>query len=205
MYRVRVTYYLNQYRNRERSYYRRGLFIFFGATLVAISLQLFLVKNYVIDGGIIGISLLISQITRIDVGFIILILNTPFLVVGSFYLGRKFLVSSLFAIFVLAMGVDVLEPYPELTNNPLIVIILGGIILGLGVGIIIRYGGSLDGTEIIAILLSERSTFSIGQYIMLFNIFVFASSIFVYGFKEAIYSIATFTVAYKTIDFLLTR
>ena len=205
MYRERVNYYTNQFRLNQMPHYKRGFFVFLGASLVAVSLQLFLVKNYVIDGGIIGICILISQVTRIDVSFLILLLNTPFLILGSICLGKRFLVCSLFAIYVLAMEIKQLEPFPELTNNPIIVILLGGIILGLGVGIIIRFGGSLDGTEILAILLSERSSFSIGQYIMFFNIFIFGSSIFVFGMKAALYSLATFVVAYKTIDYLLNK
>jgi uncharacterized membrane-anchored protein YitT (DUF2179 family) len=203
MYRERVNKYINQMRSNQMSFFKRGFFVVLGASLVAISLQLFLVKNDVIDGGIIGICLLIAQISRIDISLLILLLNTPFLALGSIFLGKRFLVYSLLAIFVLAMEMNLLETFPEITNNLIIVIIIGGFILGMGVGMIIRFGGSLDGTEILAILLSERSTFSIGQYIMIFNFFIFASSIFVFGFKEAIYSLATFMVAYRTIDFSL--
>lgn len=110
---------------------------------------------------------------------------------------------SLFSIFALAFGTFILEPYHALTDNLLLVILIGGICLGLGVGIIIRFGGSLDGTEVLAILLSKQSRFTIGQYVMLFNVFIFGSSLFVFGIKAAIYSLATFFVAYKTIDFLL--
>ncbi len=95
----------------------------------------------------------------------------------------------------------ILEPYPVITNIPYLVIIFGGLTLGMGVGIIIRYGGCLDGTEVLAILFSKRSSFTVGQYILLFNFFIFGSAIFIFGFKEAIYSLITFFVAYKTIDF----
>lgn len=179
----------------------RGFSIFCGASLVAISLQLFLVKNYVIDGGILGISILLSHIFSLNVGFLLLILNTPFLWIGYYYLGKRFLILSLYAIIILALGSNILEPIPVITNNPFLVIILGGILLGLGVGIIIRFGGSLDGTEVMAILLSKRSSFSIGQYVLIFNFFIFGSSVFIFGLKEAIYSLATFFIAYRTIDF----
>ncbi|MDF2903268.1 MAG: hypothetical protein K0S25_906 [Bacillus sp. (in: firmicutes)] len=201
MYKNRVYFYIDQYRTHEMSFYMRCVFIAFGATLVAISLQLFLIKNYVIDGGIIGICILISQIFSIKIGILIILLNTPFLIIGYYYLGKRFLLLSLYAIFVLAIGTYILEPYPVLTNKPILVIFLGGIILGLGVGIIIRFGGSLDGTEVMAILLSKRSFFSIGQYVMFFNFFIFGSSVFVFGIDEAMYSLATFYIAYNTIDF----
>jgi uncharacterized membrane-anchored protein YitT (DUF2179 family) len=203
MYRERVNKYIDQMRSNHISIIKRGFFVIWGASLVAISLQLFLVKNDVIDGGIIGICLLIAQISEIDISLLILLLNTPFLALGSVYLGKRFLVYSLLAIIVLAIEMTLFESLPEITNNPIIVILIGGGILGMGVGMIIRFGGSLDGTEILAILFSERSTFSIGQYIMIFNFFIFASSIFVFGFKEAVYSLATFMVAYRIIDLSL--
>lgn len=203
MYRDRVYCYVDNRRSGGMSIYKRGLYIFCGASLVAISLQLFLVKNYVIDGGIVGISILLSHITNLEVGFLLLILNSPFFVIGYSYLGKKFLFLSLFASFVLTVGTNLLEPFPVLTNNPILVIIFGGLILGMGVGMIIQYGGCVDGTEVIAILVSKRSPFSIGQCVLLFNFIIFGSSIFIFGFKEAIYSLATFFVAYKTIDFFI--
>lgn len=200
MYRPKVKFYINNSRSGDISIFKRGCFIFCGASLVALSLQLFLVKNYVIDGGIIGISIILSHITRQEVGLFLLLLNTPFFLIAYSYLGIRFLMLSLFAILVLSVGTYLLEPVPVLTNNPILVIVLGGISLGLGVGITIRYGGCLDGTEVLAILFSNRSTFSIGQYVLLFNIFIFSSSIFIFGLYEAIYSLATFFVAYKTMD-----
>lgn len=201
MYRTVLKFYINNSRSVGMPLYKRGLIIFFGASLVAISLQLFLVKNYVIDGGIIGISIILSHLTHQEVGLFLLVLNTPFFLLAYSYLGRRFLLLSLFAILVLSLGTYLLEPFPVLTNSPILVIILGGISLGFGVGITIRFGGCLDGTEVLAILFSKRTPFSIGQFILLFNLFIFGSSIFIFGLNEAIYSLATFLVAYKTIDY----
>ncbi|MCL6571642.1 MAG: YitT family protein [Bacillus sp. (in: Bacteria)] len=199
--RTRFKYYINNSRSDGMSLYKRIFFIFLGASLVALSLQLILVKNHVIDGGIIGISIIFSYITDEEVGLFLLILNTPFFLIAYSYLGRRFLMLSLFAILVLSLGTFLLEPVPVLTHSPILVIILGGISLGLGVGMTIRYGGCLDGTEVLAILFSKRTPFSIGQFILLFNLFIFWSSIFIFGIHEAMYSLATFLVAYKTIDF----
>ncbi|MGJ7922361.1 YitT family protein [Neobacillus sp. LXY-4] len=201
MYKDRVTFYSNQNRTGHISLFLRSFFISCGAALVAISLQFFLMKNFVIDGGIVGIAILLSHIWSLKVGTLLFILNAPFLIIGSFYLGIRFLLLSLYAILVLATGTNVLEPYPALTDDPVLVILIGGFLLGLGVGVIIRFGGSLDGTEVIAILLSKRSGFSIGQFVMIMNIFIFGSSIFVFGLREFIYSLATFFIAYRTIDF----
>jgi uncharacterized membrane-anchored protein YitT (DUF2179 family) len=161
------------------------------------------VKNNVIDGGIVGVSIILSRISSIEIGLTLLLLNTPFFFLGYFYLGKRFLILSLFAISVLSIGTHVLEPFPSITNNSFLVILLGGLILGLGVGIVIRFGGSLDGTEVLAILLSKRTSFSIGQIVMFFNFFIFSSSIYIFGLKEAVFSLAAFFIAYKTIDFLI--
>jgi uncharacterized membrane-anchored protein YitT (DUF2179 family) len=205
VYRERVNYYSNQSRFRKISFYKNGFFIFCGANLVAISLQLFLVKNYVIDGGIVGVSIMLSHIMNLEVGMLLLILNIPFLILGYFYLGGKFVLFSLYASSILAIGTYILEPFDELTNNPFLVIILGGLTLGMGIGVIIRFGGCLDGTEVLAILLSKRSPFSIGQYLLLFNFFIFGSSIFLFGITEAVYSLATFFISYKTIDSIILK
>jgi uncharacterized membrane-anchored protein YitT (DUF2179 family) len=203
MYKKRLHYYHSYNRSAYISITKRVLYIFCGASLVAISLQLFLVKNHIIDGGIVGVSIMLSHISSIEIGLSLLLLNTPFFLLGYSYLGKRFLILSLFAISVLSIGTHILEPYPSLTNNSILVIVLGGIILGLGVGIVIRFGGSLDGTEVLAILFSKRTSFSIGQIVLFFNFFIFSCSIFIFGLKEAVFSLLTFFVAYKTIDFLL--
>lgn len=200
MYKNRVNNYVGYYRSAYISLYKRLFYIFCGASLVSISLQLFLVKNHVIDGGIVGVSIIISHISSIEIGLSLLLLNTPFFFIGYSYLGKRFLILSLFAISVLSFGTHVLEPYPSITNNPILVIVLGGVTLGLGVGIVIRFGGSLDGTEVLAILFNKRSPFSIGQIVLFINFFIFSSSILIFGLKEALFSLATFFVAYKTID-----
>ena len=201
MYKERVKYYVMDTRTDYISLPKRLLFIFCGALLVALALQLFLMKNNVIDGGIVGVSIILSHMTSIEVGFFLLLLNTPFFFFGYSYLGKRFILLSLFAILILSFCTHLLEPLSSLTQNPLIVIFLGGGLLGLGVGTVIRFGGSLDGTEVLAILFSERSSFTIGQIVMFFNFFIFSSAIFIFGLKEAVFSLATFFVAYKTIDF----
>ncbi|RBP95976.1 putative 5xTM membrane YitT family protein [Cytobacillus firmus] len=203
MYRNRVQYYLSQRRKDNFSTFKNGLIIVVGATLVAVSLQLFLVKNYVIDGGIVGLSIILSHVFHVEVGALILLFNLPFLVAGFFFLGGRFLVLSLFASSVLAGETYILAPFEEVTNHPLLIIILGGLLLGMGVGLIIRFGACLDGTEVLAILFSERLPLTIGQCILIMNTFIFGSSVFLFGITEAAYSLATFFVAYKTIDTII--
>jgi uncharacterized membrane-anchored protein YitT (DUF2179 family) len=203
MYKQRVKYYESYTRSAYISINKRLLYIFCGASLVGVSLQLLLVKNSVIDGGIVGLSIILFHITGIEIGLFLLLLNIPFFILGYSYLGRRFLILSLFAITVLSLVTHFFEQFPSLTENPFIVTVLGGITLGLGVGIVIRFGGSLDGTEVLAILLSKRTTYSIGQIVMFFNIFILGSSIFIFGLKGAVFSLATFFIAYKTIDVII--
>ncbi|WP_326160946.1 YitT family protein [Neobacillus niacini] len=201
MYKERIKYYLTDRRSEYISIPKRLLFIFCGAFMAALALQLFLMKNNVIDGGIVGVSIILSHMTSIEVGFFLLVLNTPFFCLGYSYLGKRFILFSLFAILILSFCTHLLEPYPSLTQDPLIVIFLGGGLLGLGVGMVIRFGGSLDGTEVLGILFSQRTSFSIGQIVMFLNFFIFLSSIFIFGLKEALFSLATFFVVYQTIDY----
>jgi uncharacterized membrane-anchored protein YitT (DUF2179 family) len=203
MYKQRVKYYESYSRSAYISIKKRLLYIFCGASLVGVSLQLLLVKNSVIDGGIVGLSIILFHTTGIDISLFLLILNTPFFILGYSYLGRRFLILSLFAISVLSLVTHFSEPFPSLTENPFIVTVLGGFTLGLGVGIVIRFGGSLDGTEVLAILLSKRTSYSIGKIVMFFNIFILGSSVFIFGIKEAVVSLATFFIAYKTIDVII--
>lgn len=196
-----LSYYLKYNRSTDYHLVFRSLFILLGALLVAISLELFLVENNIIDGGIVGIAILLTYLYPLNVGVVLFFLNIPFLLVGYYYLGSRFLLLSLFASSSLAIGTSILDPLPAITHDPVIVVLFGGFLLGLGVGIIIRFGGSLDGTEIIAILINKRFHYSIGQSVMIFNFFIFSSSVFVFGWKEAIFSLVTFFIAYQTIDF----
>lgn len=205
MYRNRLIFYHNLNRSCRGQVLLNGLGILFGSILVAIALQCFLIKNQIIDGGIVGIAMLISTFYPVHLGLLLLLLNTPFLLIGYYYIGTRFLMMSLYANFSLALGTYILEPFPPVTFNPFVVILVGGFLLGLGVGFIIRFGGSLDGTEIVAILLSKRFPFSIGQIVMVINFFIFSSSAIVFGFKDAIFSLATFFVVYQTIDFSIKK
>ncbi|WP_147535288.1 YitT family protein [Bacillus marasmi] len=205
MYDIRLAFYNNYSRSGNNNYFEDGLGILLGATLVAISLQCFLIKNHIIDGGIVGISVLISSSFPIPIGILLLLLNIPFLLLGYFYIGTRFVCMSLYANLSLAIGTYILEPFPPITISPLIAIVIGGFLLGFGVGLIIRYGGSLDGTEIVAIILSKRLRVSIGQIVMLINFFIFSSAVMVFGLKEALYSLATFVVVYQTIDFSINK
>lgn len=179
---------------------RRYILLMIGATLAAVAIEFFLVQNSIIDGGIIGISLLLNQITGINFGILVFIINLPFLYFGYKHIGKNFFISSLFSIILLAVIEPNLQPFSPVTSEPLLATVFGGILLGAGVGIVIRSGGALDGTEILSILLSKKVPFSVGETVMFFNFFIFGWAGFVLGWEQAMYSILTYYIASKTID-----
>lgn len=174
--------------------------LFLGSVLAAIGLEIFLVPNQIIDGGVIGISIMASYVTQLPLSLFIVILNLPFLYLGYMQIGKTFTISTLFSVLSLAYWVSVFHPIPELTNDLFLAAVFGGIIVGIGVGLIIRNGGSLDGTEIVAILIDKRSGFSVGEIIMFFNLFILGSAGLIYSWDKAMYSLVAYFVAFKVID-----
>ncbi|WP_425060494.1 hypothetical protein SCACP_12110 [Sporomusa carbonis] len=179
---------------------RKYITIFIGSVLAAIGLEIFLVPNQIIDGGIVGIAIMSSHLSGIDFGVLLFLLNLPFLYIGYKQIGKTFALSTLFAIISLSCWIRVFHPIPELTNDLFLAAVFGGIILGIGVGLIIRSGGSLDGTEIMAILLDKRTGFSVGEIIMFFNLFILSSAGLVFSWEKAMYSLVAYFVAFKVID-----
>ncbi|ACS99698.1 YitT family protein [Paenibacillus sp. JDR-2] len=179
---------------------RRILFITLGAALVSVGLEIFLVPNHIIDGGIVGISIIVSHLTGLPLGIFLFLLNLPFLVLGYKQIGKTFAMSTLYGVSVMSLGTFLLHPVPPLTEEYFLASIFGGVILGIGVGIVIRFGGSLDGTEIIAILFNKRLPFSVGEIVMFFNLFILGSAGFVFGWDRAMYSLVAYYIAYKMID-----
>lgn len=179
------------------------LLMILGATLASIGLEIFLIPNDIIDGGIVGISIMASHFTNIPLGVFTFVLNIPFFIIGYKQIGKTFTISTLFSVICLSLGVSLLHPIPGLTQDPLLAAVFGGIILGIGVGLIIRNGGSLDGTEIVAIILDKRVSFSIGEIVMFFNFFILSSAGFIFGWDRAMYSLIAYFIAFKVIDIIV--
>jgi uncharacterized membrane-anchored protein YitT (DUF2179 family) len=179
---------------------KRTLFIILGALLVSVALEIFLVPNNIIDGGITGISIILSHLTRANLGLFLFFLNLPFLIVGYKQIGKTFAISTLLGVATMSFGTAFLHPVEKLTADPLLAAVFGGIILGIGVGMVIRYGGSLDGTEIVAILFNKKLPLSVGETVMTFNILILGSAGFVFGWDRAMYSLIAYYIAFKMID-----
>lgn len=184
--------------------FKRALLITIGAILMGVGLEIFLVPNQVIDGGIVGISIMLSHLTGIKLGLIIFLLNIPFFFIGYKQIGKTFAISTLYGIFILSVTTALLHPVPAFTQDILLASVFGGIVLGIGVGIVIRYGGSLDGSEVLAILANKKLPFSVGEIIMFINLFILGSAGFVFTWDRAMYSLIAYFVAFKTIDITIT-
>lgn len=189
-------------RNLLRLFYK-FLFLFIGSIIAALGLEIFLVPNNIIDGGIVGISIIASYLSNIPLGIFTFILNIPFLFIGYKQIGKTFVISSLFSITSFSAFVSIFHNVPELTNDVLLATVFGGIVLGIGVGLILRNGGSLDGTEIVAIILNKNSFLSVGQLVMLCNIFIFSAAALILGWDRALYSMLAYFVAHKAIDIVI--
>ena len=176
------------------------LLITIGAAFAAVALEIFLVPNNIIDGGIIGISIMLSYVTKIQLSILTLVLNIPFLILGYKHLGKGFLIKAAYAMVVFSILLEQFKPVNELTNDILLATVFGGVLLGIGVGFVIRYGACLDGTEVVAILISKKTSFSVGQVVMFFNFFIYATSSLLFGWDRALYSILTYFITFKIID-----
>ncbi|OLN22069.1 hypothetical protein BTO30_11610 [Domibacillus antri] len=182
---------------------KRIVFIFIGAVLMAVGLEIFLVPNLIMDGGIVGISIILSNLTGVKLGLFLFLLNIPFFFLGYKQIGKTFAFSTVFGIAILSIASTLLHPVSAFTDDIILAAVFGGIALGAGVGIVIRYGGSLDGTEILAILMNKKLPFSVGEIVMFFNVFIFTWGGFVFGWDRAMYSVLAYFIAFKTIDVVI--
>ena len=183
---------------------KKSLFWLIGAFIVAVALELFLLPNKIIDGGVIGISMMVSYISKWNLGLLIFCINIPFMLIAFRSLGKKFILNTFIATAMLSLATNIVENLQPATNDLLLATIFGGIFLGLGVGLILRNSASLDGTEMLSIVLSKKlKIVSVGELLMGMNLFIYTAAGFLLGWERAMYSILTYFVASKVIDTVL--
>lgn len=185
-----------------RNIFVRLFFLTLGAFIAGFALEGFLIPNKMIDGGIIGISIMLSTITKANLGLLILFINTPFIFLALKKLGKAFVVQTLYAIAMLGLSVNIFH-HRIATEDLLLATVFGGVVLGIGVGLVLRNNASMDGTEILAIRFAKKLGFSIGEIIMFFNVFIYTCAGFLYGWDRAMYSVLVYFIAYKVIDIVL--
>ncbi len=184
-------------------YFKKYFTIFIGALIASVGLEIFLIPNEVIDGGVVGLSIMAQTLSGFSIGMFLIIFNLPFLYLGYKQIGRSFAIATMVAICFLAGWSEVMEEIPAVTTDPFLAAIFGGIIDGVGVGLIIRAGGSLDGTEIVAIIMDKKSVFSVGEVVMFINLFILSSAGLLYGWDKAMYSLVAYFVISKMIDVVI--
>jgi uncharacterized membrane-anchored protein YitT (DUF2179 family) len=192
-------------KRQRRKFLREGSDVFLillGVFSAGFGLQGFLISNGLIDGGVTGISLLTNSQTAIPLSILIIAFNLPFLLLGYRQIGKAFSIKSILAIGLLAVAVAFV-PYPMVTNDKVLVAVFGGFFLGAGIGLSIRGGCVIDGTEVLAIYLSKKISITVGDFILLFNIVIFSVAAWLLSMEAALYSILTYLAASKTVDFLL--
>jgi uncharacterized membrane-anchored protein YitT (DUF2179 family) len=177
--------------------------IVLGILSAGLGLKGFLLSSHFIDGGVTGISMLLANVTGWPLSILILVINLPFIFLAYRQIGLIFAVKSTLAIAGLSLCLAFVK-YPDVTPDKLLTAVFGGFFIGAGIGLAIRGGAVLDGTEIAALLISKGSSLlKVGDVILLLNIFIFAAAAFFLGIESAMYSVLTYFAASKTVDFLI--
>lgn len=176
-----------------------------GSFLAALSIEIFLLPNQLIDGGIVGVALILARLYGSSyLSYFFIALTIPFAYLAYKYIRRTFVLHMLFAAIFFAICIHFFEGISSFTGDSLEIIVFGGAILGIGAGLVIRYGGCLDGTEIIAILINRKKGFTVGQVVLVLNIFIFgAYGLLFQDWHIALKSLMTYFVAYKMMDLVI--
>lgn len=182
--------------------FRDTLFILLGIGCAAFGLKGFLMANHFIDGGITGISLLLSLTTPLPLALYLVVLNLPFVFMGTKIVSKSFSIKTALAITGLSLAVTFIH-FPQVTNDNLLIAIFGGALIGAGIGFSIRGGAVLDGTEVLAIYVSKKIGATLGDVITLINVFIFSLGAYLLDIEVAMYSLITYLAASKTLDFIV--
>jgi len=173
-----------------------------GTIIAAAALELFLIPNTILDGGVVGISIIIYKLTRFPLGVLVVLCNVPFVFVGYKSLGKGFLIRTIYSMISFALFLSYFEHFQPFTEEILLATVFGGAILGIGVGLIIHFGGCVDGTESVGIVVSKRINLSVGQFVLCCNLVIYTIAGFIFGFDRAMYSLLTYFITFKVIDFV---
>ena len=193
---------LYEFRLMVKDFIRDVFLIGLGIISAGFGLKGFLLPNGFIDGGAMGISLLISALSEIPLAVLIILVNIPFIVFGFKVIGKQFAMKTVMAIIGLATAVAFL-PYPEITDDKLLIAVFGGFFLGAGIGLAVRGGSVIDGTEVLAIAISRRAGLTIGDIILIINVIIFSFAAYLLSIEVALYAMLTYLSASKTVDFII--
>ncbi len=175
-----------------------------GAIISALALECFLIPNTILDGGITGISIILFKLFTIPVSLLVLILNIPFVFVGYKNLGKHFLYRTIYSMIIFSLFLSYFENVTPFVDDILLATVFGGALYGIGVGMVIHLGGCVDGTESVAIVISKKTSFSVGQIVLFFNLIIFTVAGSIFGVDRALYSLLTYFITSKVVDFVST-
>ena len=190
------------FRNRAVFSVTSCIYMILGVISATIGLKAFLLSNNFLDGGAMGVSLLINILTDFDLSLLILMINLPFIIIGYRQISWQFAIRSTISILILSLLVHFVE-LPSITSDKLLIAIFGGVFLGAGIGFSIRGGSVIDGTEVMAIYVSRRGGITVGNFIALFNVALFIIAAFLINVETAMYSMLTYVAASKSVDFII--
>jgi uncharacterized membrane-anchored protein YitT (DUF2179 family) len=178
------------------------LYTIIGVLCAVVAIKGFMIPNHFLDGGVTGISILAHEIFHINISLLILVLNIPFVFIGYHKIGKTFAVQAFITIAILALALQFLE-VPTVTKDNILIAVFGGFLIGLGIGLVIKAGGVIDGLEIIADYSNKKWGFTTSEIILLVNSIIFLTAAFSFGIETAMYSILTYFTATKTTDYVV--
>lgn len=183
--------------------FKKYILIIIGSVIFAAGLEFFLIPNNILDGGVIGISIILEHYIKVPLGLFIFVLNIPFLYLGYKQIGKGFAIASAFGIVVLSVMTAVFSKFDPLIRDPFLACIFGGVILGVGVGLVIRSGGTLDGSETFSIYATKRLPMSVGEMVLVINVIIFIVSGFIFSWEVALYSMISYFIASRVMDVVI--
>ncbi|RYG18809.1 MAG: YitT family protein [Chitinophagaceae bacterium] len=193
---------MNTIKNKKTRFIKEAALISCGVIAACFGLKSFLMPSHFIDGGVTGISLLVSQLTGLNLSYLIVIINIPFILMGYKQIGTAFAIKTAIAIAALSLAL-VFLPFAPITHDKLLIAFFGGFFLGGGIGLAMRGGCVIDGTEVLALYISRNSMFTVGNIILILNIIIFAFAAYFLNIETALYAILTYLSATNTIDFIV--
>lgn len=173
-----------------------------GCALAVLAMRGFMIPNKFLDGGITGISILVHEVFHFNISLLVIVLNLPFIYLGYKRIGKTFAVQTILAVLVLAAGLLFIDIEP-ITTDRLLIAIFGGLLIGTGVGLVLRSGGVIDGAEVLAVFTKRKTGFSNSEIILLFNALIFAAAAFQFGLETAMYSLITYFTATRATDYVV--
>lgn len=193
---------MNKVKSKKIKVFLNYVLLTIGCIISAYALEAFLIPNTILDGGITGISIIISKLSGIPMSILVLLLNIPFVYIGYKNIGKNFLFRTIYSMVVFSVFLSLFNKISPFTEEMLLATVFGGVLLGAGVGLVIHFGGCVDGTESLGLVISKKTSLSVGQVVLICNLIIYTVAGFIFGFDRAMYSILTYVITFKTIDFI---